>query len=205
MKMNRVFLVLIIVLSANLFVSAQSPGERKQIEGEQKLIPGYKPGPPEELNKLHFMIGKWELTPFFRQTEKDYWFKGNPCISTFEFAVDGAFIRENFTIDFLGTYWKVEGLRSYDKFSKKYRKIYFDHIYGLADIYEGDFENDKLTESNEKTGTHFISNDKERAHAMAKTVTHSITKNSFIIDWYGSTDGKTWANGLRWEYKRIGT
>lgn len=142
------------------------------------------------------------MTPFFRQKNEDQWSKGNPSISTFEFALEKSFIRETFTVDFLGTYWQVEGLRSYDKFSRKYRKIYSDYIYALADVYEGDFENGKLTESNEKTGTHFISNNNDKTRFMAKTVTHSMTKDSFVIDWYSSSDGKTWSNGLRWEYKR---
>ncbi|MDJ0644499.1 MAG: DUF1579 family protein [Flavobacteriaceae bacterium] len=187
----------ILKLFINLFLFVSSISLYSQ---EFDVIPGYKPGPAPELEKLSFLIGNWNVQPFFREKETDQWTKGRQSTSKITLAMDEGFIKEESMVYFVDVPWKGLSFRGYDKFSKTFRMVYLDNIWTLLDVYEGFFEGEKLIFSNERSGTHYIVPDGSGNRALVKTITYP-SQSGFTMDSYSSYDkGETWTNLFRLQY-----
>ncbi len=153
--------------------------------------PGFKAGKPEEMNKLAFMEGDWEINEYWTP-EKDLpnpnWKPMGKSSSTFKLIFSGAFILESskgFPIQPMHegfSAWEYTALYSYDRFQKKYRCIASDNIFGLSDIYEGNFEGNDLVLSNHTTST-FNNHGTNNSPQKNSIVISEVSPDSFILTW----------------------
>ncbi len=181
--MYRVFSFLLITVfwgisSSNLFA-------------QYDYSPGFDAGKPEEMNKLAFLVGDWDITEFWtpeKESPTPVWKPMGNSSSTFESIYSGTFIFESskgFPIqpahEGFST-WEYTSFFSYDRFQKKYRCIASDNILGLSDIYEGNFEGKNLILSNHTTTT-FNNHGTNNSPQKNSIVINEICADSFILTW----------------------
>jgi hypothetical protein len=175
------------------------------LAGQVDLTPGFDPGPAPEMERLSFLMGTWEVQPEFGNPNNptDRWYPTKPIETTFTPLLNGTFLQSQLAVTWPdGQVWQTISIWSYDRFRKEYRVVFLDDLWGLLDVYEGEFENGNLNVDNGRTETWGPPSNGNPT--MARVVLHDIAEDSFILEWEGSANGTEWAPaGLRWRYERV--
>ena len=142
----------------------------------------------EDLSKLDFWVGKWNLT-----------WEGGTGTNLIEKKLDGRVIQENFTATdgnykgYLGT-----SISTYNPNDGKWHQAWADNQGGYIDligIMDGD------TRIFQTTNTRKLPNGKE---SISRMRFYDITEDAFTWDWEASTDGgETWNLSWRINYSRV--
>lgn len=146
------------------------------------------PPPAEELNKLNFWVGRWNLT-----------WEGGKGTNHIESKYDGRVIQENFE----ATEGRMKGFKgtsisTYNAGHKKWHQAWADSNGGYFN-FVGDMEGDKRIFYTEEPRT--FPNGKSFIFRMRF---HNIEKDSFTWDWERSSDnGETWELSWRIKYERV--
>ncbi|MDC6366681.1 MULTISPECIES: hypothetical protein [Flavobacteriaceae] len=151
--MKQLFMTVLLLVTVSISMKSQTD-----------YSPGFEAGKPEEMNKLAFLKGKWNINLKWTNDvtqPKDKWLSAGMSKSEFLDYYEGTFLQEKslgFPLGKTGhegfTNWEYNSVFSYDRFQKKYRCIAFDNIMGLTDIYEGNFNGENLVLTNAKTSTY---------------------------------------------------
>lgn len=178
-KLNMLFVLISFGIAAN--ISAQ----------QFDYSPGFDAGKPVDMNKLSFLEGKWEITLYYtldKTSPSPKWQFWAQSASTFSQSFNGSFITEEskgFPIAPAHEgfdNWEYFAVYSYDRFNKQYRITYYDNILGLADIYEGHYDDNKLEVSNINTATY--NNHGENMGAQKTSVIiRDLKEDEFTLIW----------------------
>ncbi|MEZ5317800.1 MAG: DUF1579 family protein [Vicinamibacterales bacterium] len=196
---TRVSAAIAIVLA---LVLAHAAGARAQ---QLDLTPGFDPGPPQDMRKIAFLEGRWAVTPEFGDVRdlSRPWLATKTVTTTFRPRLGGAFLEADLAVTWPdGQVWQTTSIWSFDRFRKTFRVVYLDDLWGLLDVYEGDFVDGRLTLSNERAAT-LGPPGADGRRLIGRTVVRDITPGGFVIEWETSADGRTWTRaGLRWVFRR---
>lgn len=154
--------------------------------------PGFHAGKPMEMDSLSFLDGAWKIELKWTnnlQLPREKWLSAGTSKSNFSDYYDGTFIQESSLGFPLGKeghegfgHWAYSSIFSYDRFNKVYRYIAMDNIMGLADIYEGNFHENKLVLTNAKTAT-FNNQGTNGSNQKNRLTLTPISENRFEILW----------------------
>lgn len=159
-----------------------------------------------EMKQVASLVGEWEVTGKRRLGPDAPW-KEFQTTSTITSILNGRFLQERNSIPAEivgipaapGSRVEFLILYSYDRVHKVYRVGVLDNVFGLLDIYEGQFDNDRLVVSNEGT-TAIVRGGIKFA---GRNTIYNVSPNSFQSDWEETRDGgKIWMVGLALTYKR---
>ncbi|HCR69821.1 MAG TPA: hypothetical protein DIW23_00125 [Anaerolineae bacterium] len=146
-------------------------------------------GAPEEIKKLHILIGNWNVEFQTRLSENDS-FVTYQVKSSIVSILGGAFLQEQIVIPASNGKVELMGILGYDRYRNVYRFSWLDDTYAVFDIHEGNWEGDKLVVNNLCSGTTFRFQGQEIFSGMTW---RDITKDSFTMESNLSFDGgKTW-------------
>ena len=114
--------------------------------------------PLEKMAKFESLLGDWNTTNYFY--EDDDWKQVATSHVKYFKKLKGKLVSEEITNVKPEGGFVVESFISYDQYRNVYRLAAVDDTFGLMDIYEGNFENDKLFRvTNLRAGTNFPTSD----------------------------------------------
>ena len=167
------------------------------------LSPAFSQNPSKapELDKLAFLAGSWTIEHEVINPETGKWTKGKASGAEAKWAVGDRCIMEEGTFHFQDTKMPLVMIYSFDPYQKVFRTAIMDGLYGLLDVYEGNFKDNKLVMTNLKSETFFQG---AKGDKMAgKMVYHHMDANGYKVDYSVSYDeGKTWTHLYKIQYKR---
>lgn len=157
-------------------------------------------GVSAEMERLSPMEGTWKVDAELYRPKLQRWGKGESFTAFFSKRYGGHYI-ETELVPLTGTQGYVVHIAfSYDKFRKEYRAFFRENIFGLLDIFEGNFEGDTLLVSNKDTGT--------SGPSMAGNIEPNQLaiklegNNRFTLTLSGWRNGQ-WVNGMRYTFNRV--
>ncbi len=184
--------------------------------------PGFDAGAPEEMKKLAFLSGEWDIKLLYTPTRNapvpEQWlpWRNSATESVFTPLFGGAFIREN-CVGFPVNpphegfeRWTYFATFSYDRFQKQYRCSIIDNMLGLQDIYEGNFKDGKLVLSNFNTGT-YNNHGTNGGRQVNRIILSDMGTDRFVLTWQtadkpeneqADPDKVTWLWSVRMEYTK---
>lgn len=192
------------------------------MKSQTDYSPGFEAGSPQQMNELLFLKGKWEIALKWTNDvtqPKEKWIPAGNSKSEFLDFYKGTFIHEKslgFPLAGEGhesfIHWSYNSIFSYDRFNKTYRYVAFDNIMGLADIYEGDFIEEKLILTNAKTTT-YNNQGTDGCNQKNRLTLTPISEHHFEITWESIDEsnlnmkdihGSDWNFVIHMTYKREG-
>lgn len=146
--------------------------------------------PLEKMAKLEHLLGHWKTTNF--AWEDNGWKQIATSNVHYFKKLKGKLIAEEISNVMPQDSFIVETFLSYDQYRNTYRLAAIDDIYGLMDIYEGDFIDDKtLQVTNLRAGTNFPTSDGgEMYFRLTFNEINNNTRN-FLVE-RSSDNGQTW-------------
>jgi hypothetical protein len=186
---------------------AQPEGTRAEAGGEKRAQPpspfGHGTGPTDAMKSMAWIEGTWRVTlTYFGPSGPVYTGQAEAVI---EPMLGGGFWRERITVPAgSGLMNPMEGVRSFDRYRKVVRVVWFDTVTTLADVFEGEVDGGGgFVASNVKSGTTGIFGGREAN--MRITQQPGATRDAFTIDWEVSMDGgKAWTKTATYAYERGG-
>ena len=154
-------------------------------------------GAPSQIQKLHSMIGEWEVQFESREGPEES-FNSYQTASSIIPLLKGAFFQEQLALPTSsGQSLELVGLLGYDRYREIYRFAWLDKKYAIFDVHEGQWENETLVVDNLRSATTFRFGDLE---FYSRMIWREITADGFMLESDLSMDGgKTWftqAKGL---------
>lgn len=189
------------VLTTTIFCSAIAAGDWTGDKKAPDPVAGCGTGPTEQMRAMAWLSGRWTVTTKYCAPGGQVF--SNQTESTIEPMLDGSFLQERLSVP-SGKDSKTSliGIRSYDRFRKVYRVVWFDDTVTLADVYEGLEMEGGLTVSNVKPGTSVTLPGSPETFVRI-TQKRGTDTNSFSLTWDASTDaGKTWRKTSEYLYAR---
>ncbi|NQZ78247.1 MAG: hypothetical protein HRT61_19395 [Ekhidna sp.] len=171
-------------------------------QAQKDYSPGFDAGQPQEMQKLLFLEGSWNISLKWTddlQSDKDKWYDLGQTKSEFSPLYDGIFMMEKSDGFPLGEAhegfdrWAYTSIYSFDRFQKRYRCVAFDNIMALADIYEADGNNENLTFSNQHTST-FNNHGTNNSNQKNKFTLNKLSDESFELIWFSIDESKLLTN-----------
>ncbi len=186
--------------------------------------PGFDAGPQEEMAPLEHLVGEWDIQLYYPARDDTVdagwawqeWAESHAVISS---RMGGVALFEQNQGFPLGPssvgvegfeFWSYDTHFSYDLVQQTHRVVVIDNLWGLADIYEGDFTEDGGSVSNLRTGTNILMG-RDGGPQKALIRIRDIDENSFVLEWWsldgssvidGSVDDQAWEPSVRMEYVR---
>ncbi len=154
--------------------------------------PGFSAGTPIEMDQLLFLKGEWEIELKWTNNTtlpREEWLSAGKSKSNISDYYDGTFLHEKSLGFPLGNeghegfkYWSYNSIFSYDRFNAMYRYVALDNIMGLADIYEGNFVENKLVLTNAGTNT-YNNQGTNGTNQKNRLILNIISDDIFEITW----------------------
>ena len=166
-------------------------------EGHEHEMQGEMPpmGPPEEMTEMADMVGTWVYDGEMRMTpESEEWipFTGT---AVFEYDVDGAALRMDYTSEFMGKPFIGQSLTAYDRETERWQESWIDHMGGRISMYTGGMVDGKriMTGENMMNGQTYL----------GRQISSDFTDDTFTWVAENSFDGgETWHVMMRGTYTR---
>lgn len=157
-------------------------------------------GVSAEMERLSPMEGTWKVDAELYRPKLQRWDKGESFTAFFAKRYGGHYI-ETELVPLSGTQGYVAHIAfSYDKFRREYRAFFRENIFGLLDIFEGNFEGDTLLVSNRETGTAGPSMAGNiEPNQLAIRIENS---NRFTLS-LSAWRNERWVNGMRYTFSRV--
>ena len=180
-----------VAILALLFTAMTQPSFAQGMD----YTPGFEAGAPEEMSALPFKSGQYQVSLFFPSTpteEYPNWQKWTDVTAEFSGRYGRAlWIEDNVGFPIQPGNASAGGLESwsylttwtYDRFNKVFRAIYHDNVLGLADIYEGNFEDGKLVMSNLNTST-YNTQGTNGGRQKNRIVIQPGSDGAFTLNWF---------------------
>lgn len=206
-------------LSAFLSLVQASPSD-----AQFDYTPGFDPGPQSEMRALDGLIGAWDIQLFFPARDESAadgwaWREWAQSNSVIEPRLGGVTLMEQnlgfpISAQSVGAegfdHWSYDTHITYDLVAATYRLIIIDNIWGLADIYEGEFDDSGADFSNLNTGSHTLMGRNGDIQKALIRIT-DLEQDSFVVEWWtvdgadiveGGIDAQPWMPSVRMEYTR---
>ncbi len=167
---------------------------------QDEAIPAVSHAPLQAMQRLSSLAGAWEMTVFTTADEGVTWNSGPAQVVDLRFAHKG-FMLEEIPAALDGPGFHMRSYLTYDQYRKVYRKAALDDVWGVLDLYEGNFEDDRLVLTNLESGTFFpVADGKWRGFRLTLEL-----KEDKRWTWIDKTDdeGASWQPAFKVEYKRI--
>lgn len=166
---------------------------------QDEVVPAVSKAPLQAMQRLAPLVGSWSMTVFVTPDDGETW---NPSPSQ---AVDLEFAHKGFVLEEIPTELHSPGFHmrtylAYDQYRKVYRKVAFDDVWGVPDLYEGNFKGDQLVLTNLRSGTLFpVADGKWRGFRLTLEL-----KEDQRWMWIEKTDdeGGSWQPAFKVEYTR---
>jgi len=157
-------------------------------------------GPPPQIQKLHSMIGEWDIQ-FESRGAPEETFKSYQTTSSIVPLLNGAFLQERFSIPISsGQSVELVGILGYDRYREIYRFAWLDDKYAIFDVHEGNWDGEALVVDNLRSATTFLFGDLEFHSRMTW---REISPAGFLMESDLSVDGgKTWFTQAKGRYLR---
>ena len=150
-----------------------------------------------KMEDVSFLIGDWADHSFTYDPKSETWVD-------FQAKKGGKTVVRNTKITTLervrGQAWSIagklnlEGFLSYDVWQGTYRLVLVNDYLGLIDVYEGDFEGNKLVLSNRGPGTYYTRNEKK----MFVRMDFEKTEKGWSLSLLSSSEKEpTWRAGFK--------
>ncbi len=180
----------------------------QEAQPEQKPQPTFNPADPwgvglgvhDEIKALGWMVGTWDVEEKYTMPgAPEFVFKTDSVIEPFN---GGCFLLEKITAPGPGGLKNpLVAIRSYDRFRKAFRVVWYDQLVTLADVYEGAMEHGVIAVDNIKGGTAFVMGGKEWNTRI--TQKPGASNDEFSLIWESSGDkGATWNQTAEYSYRR---
>ena len=172
-----------------LGVMAFAQNDKPVAEGEAPPM-----GPPEELKQFDFLVGEWTTDFQMKMTPEGEW-TTSPATMKYEKGMDGSCIRGSFSSAVMGMPFHGLWTLTYHRMKAKWQASWMDNMGAYQSLYEGDFNDGKLTLEGE-------------AVAMGQNnLVREITtpKSDTEFDWemkFSGDGGKTWWTTMKASYKK---
>ncbi|MDF2178815.1 DUF1579 family protein [Aliiglaciecola sp. CAU 1673] len=155
--------------------------------------------PAEAMNKLSSLSGDWQLQVKASFDDGKTWQQSEPVSVQLVFKQRGLMLEE-IPLQIVEQGFNMHTLITYDQYRQVYRKAAIDDVWGIMDLYEGQWQEDKLVFTNLKAGTLFpVGEDTWRGFRL----TMQVSPDSRTT-WIDKTDdmGKSWQPAFILEYKK---
>jgi hypothetical protein len=191
--MKKLQYVAALILLSSGPATAQQAADKSQ--GIAALV-----GVSPEMERLAPMEGTWKVDVELYRPKLQRWDKGEGFTAYFSRKYGGHFI-ETELVSATGTQGYVAQVAfSYDKYRKRYRAFFRDSIFGLLDIFEGNFEGNRLLIDNRVTGTAGPPmNGNLEPNRLAMKFE---TPNRFTLD-VQRWGNEQWVDGMRYSFSRL--
>ena len=162
--------------------------------------PAPETGVSPPIQKLHSMIGEWEVQ-FAARGDPNESFKSHQITSSITLILNGAFIQEQLSIPTSsGEYVNLIGILGYDRYREIYRFAWLDDKYAIFDVHEGNWDGGALVVDNIRSATTFRFGEVDY---FSRMTWREITVEGFMIESDLSMDGgKTWFTQAKGHYLR---
>lgn len=154
-----------------------------------------------ELAVLAEMEGTWRITAY-EQTSAGAWQAGEPTTSTITSLLEGNGFAEQSEVRGPSLSFKLYSVFSYDAFRKIYRSMTLDADEGLMDVYEGTFADNRLTLTNEKAETWFVTGSGTQLKFRLEYVFSSADAYALHVS-FAAISSAMWQPMMRIDYERI--
>lgn len=192
-KFSSALVVLLAVcLIATLAVAQDEPAEVQQEETQGDMPPM---GPPEEMQQLADMVGTWKFDGEMKMDpQSDEWmpFAGT---AVFEYDVDGAAMRMDYTSEFMGQPFIGQSMTAYDRETQKWQEIWIDNMAARISVYTGNMEDGKRIMTGKEIwgGQEVLS--RQISSDFTDTTFYWVSESSF-------DNGETWHEMMRGTYTK---
>ncbi len=167
---------------------------------QDEAIPEVSQAPLQAMQRLSSLAGTWEMTVFTTSDEGVTWNPAPAQVVDLRFAHKG-FMLEEIPVALDGPGFHMRSYLTYDQYRKVYRKAALDDVWGVLDLYEGNFEDDRLVLTNLESGTFFpVADGKWRGFRL----TLELEEDRRWM-WIDKTDdeGASWQPAFKLEYNKI--
>jgi Protein of unknown function (DUF1579) len=184
---------LTLTLCANI-----SAGATQTNSAPTTTSPSSQLGP--EMQKLSPLTGSWRGDLETYRPKLQRWDRGDSVTLAFVPKFGGRYLETEFVVTMGSAGYIANIAFSYDQFRKEYRAFFREDVFGLLDIFEGQFDGDTLYVDNRQTGT------------MGPSASGKLEPNRMSIRFDGNDrfilmvqawrDGQ-WVDGLRYTFMRV--
>lgn len=182
--------------------------QAQEAQPEKKPQPKFNPADPwgvgigvhDEIKALDWMVGTWDVEEKYTYPGvPEFVFKSESVIEPFN---GGCFLQEKITAPGPGGLKNpLVGIRSYDRFRKTFRFVWYDQLVTLADVYEGAVESGNIRVCNVKSGTAFSMGGKDWFARITQKA--GANQDEFSLVWEATGDqGATWNQTAEYKYRR---
>jgi hypothetical protein len=155
---------------------------------------------PPGMETLRPLAGDWDVAVEVRGNPRAPW-QGSTTTSTITAEAEGALLTERIRhqAPFGGT-TDAHRWRSYDRHRERYRFVEFDAGTSYLNVFEGPLDNQKVTVSNQTTGTAVLYDGRK---IFERYTLLEVGADSFRLEYELSFDeGATWFNAMKMAYTR---
>lgn len=146
--------------------------------------------PLEKMAKFESLLGEWNTTNYFYE-ENDWKEVATSHVKYFK-KLKGKLVSEEISNVIPAGGFVVESFISYDQYRNVYRLAAIDDTFGLMDIYEGDFENDKIFRvTNLRAGTNFPTSDGGELYFRLTFKEIDANTREFLVE-QSNDNGQIW-------------
>jgi len=156
--------------------------------------------PHSMMQKLTALQGRWRVTTETTNDGGENW-QTNPAYEVVVHLRHKGMLMAEVPINPGNDGFHMETYISYDQYRNVFRKAAIDDVWGVMDLYEGNFEDNKLVFTNLKSGTFFpVGEKKWRAFRLQLTLTSPVRE--MLIE--ASDDaGIHWQPAFKVNYQKI--
>ncbi len=168
---------------------------------QDDAIPDVSRAPLQAMQRLSSLAGVWEMTVFTTADDGVTWTPAPAQVIDLRYAHKG-FLLEEIPAALDGPGFHMRSYVTYDQYRKVYRKAALDDVWGILDLYEGNFEDGRLVLTNLESGTFFpVADGKWRGFRLTLEL-----KEDKRWTWIDKTDdkGASWQPAFKLRYKKIG-
>ena len=189
MKKLASLVVLLVIFSLTVIPSMAADTVQEKMAEEMPLM-----GPPEQMKELAFLEGTWDVKGKFRMAPDSAW-QEYSAVSTYTYILDGAALRHDFHMPWMGMEMTGLGLQCYDRETQEWQAIWSDNFGGRLSLYSGFRKNGK---------TVLLGEDKMGGQTFLTRITSwDETDTSFQWTMEHSMDGgKSWYTSMDAAYTK---
>jgi hypothetical protein len=150
-------------------------------------------GPPQELQKIAFLEGQWDVVMSVRNDPRAEW-NDAPGTSSFKWILEKAVLEQVLETAMMGRPFLGRGYLAYNQFSGKWQHTWSDNVAAILSIYEGNFEDGRLSVIGKEVT--------RRSTFYVRVVWYNIADDKF--DWVLETsrDAEKWTPMMKAVYTR---